>query len=34
MLYYICITNITSSSWMGLFMVAGNVVTRWTYSKL
>jgi len=34
MLYYINITNITGSSWMGLFIVAANVVTRWRYSTL
>jgi len=33
-LYYMYITSITSSIWMGLFMVAANVVTCWAYSKL
>jgi len=34
MLYYIYIMSITSPSWMGLLMVAANVITRWTYAKL
>ena len=30
----LCITSITNSCWMGLFIVVANTVTRWSYRSV